>query len=403
VQAAQLVRAAELDSVVQRSIWRNVQVVFHKRLRDSCQTVLFKVEKINHLLYLKLLALPKITLLSPPSFSNIISRSDLTPMQCTPEMPLHIKKFFKNRGGGPETNPKELKALISKEFIPLHEYDIWVFGKNAENKEDYTRLRITSKERAGDTPLQGLMKVTFLGGYGYDKLKENGKPYEDVIMRCSDMSRIVTKDTGSFKKRAVIDVNNTAISLDKADSFVQLPLLHHRDLATFESSERTKKRLSHGQKKMEKGEWNHVNRSTVVKDKEKILHRMLLPYYNNLSKEEFFAEFMKDLTTICQNLRESFLLDTDKEEEAVILRRVFPEMWTGHPSHARGGQDFQVEQDSPKSKKFRKSPKTSKFPRSSKSPTSPKSPKSTFNHLCSTTSINSKELEGLPASKFRLS
>lgn len=295
------------------------------------------------------------------------------------DMPPHVRKYFSTRGTGPILTPKDVVSLVGTSRIQLHKYDIWVCGKkkNQASQTMYTRLRILSKENETSS-LQGLLEVDFLQGHGFDKLTAEGSDTRKV-MRCANISREVTEDEGSFKKRAVIDIKDTAICLDRADAFLKVPLMDHRVLSKFERSANTKKRYSYRAKKEKSGRWKNM-----VHDNDKILQQMLLPYKNNMAEDEYFAEFLRDMIEGCRNLQRSFCLDV--VDEVDIFRMVFSEKF---PSLKRSRDENQVRgfldsDDSTRSKV--------KVPRLL----------SKKHVMGETTSLNTESLKKIPATKFRM-
>ena len=230
------------------------------------------------------------------------------------DFPSEVFSFFNKKGAGDAVTPAVLQGMIGSSTIPLPNYDIYVMGKKPGGTLPayFTKLRITTKASERNT-VQGLLGVRFLAGYGYRKWVEQGGSSDVTIKRPADIKKLVTEDTSSFKKRAVIYLNGNVLSLSLADGFCRIPLMDHRLLGDFENPTNSKKRDAYALKKKKGKEWAHINRNSMLAENKKAMHRMLLPYKKNLLENEYFREFLKDIVEGCLQLRKEFCPEEDTE------------------------------------------------------------------------------------------
>lgn len=226
--------------------------------------------------------------------------------------PPEVFSFFNKKGCGEAVTPAVLKAMIGSPTIPLPQHDIYTMGKESGGTSPayFTKLRIVTKVSERNT-VQGLMGIRFLAGYGYHKWVQQGGNSDVTIMRPADIKKLVTEDTSTFKKRAVIFLNGNVISLSLADGFCRIPLMDHRLLGDFENPTNSKKRDAYALKKKKDNEWAHINRNSMLVENKKAMHRMLLPYKKNLREKEYFQEFLKDMVQGCLQLRKEFCPEED--------------------------------------------------------------------------------------------
>lgn len=228
------------------------------------------------------------------------------------DMPPEVFSHYNKRGSGIVLTPAILQRIIGSETIPLHEYDIYVMGKRVGCRTPafFTKMRIETKASERNT-VQGLLGVRFLAGHGYNKWVEQGGSTNVAIMRPADIKKLVTEDTGSFKKRAVIYVSGHVVSLSLADGFCRIPLMDHRLLADFEKVTNSKKREAYALKNKVGKKWAHINRKSMLSENKKAMHRMILPYKKNLEEQEYFDEFMRDMFNGCLELKKEFFPNAD--------------------------------------------------------------------------------------------
>ena len=230
------------------------------------------------------------------------------------DFPPEVFSFFNKKGAGEAVTPAVLQGMIGSSTIPLPNHDIYVMGKKSGGTSPayFTKLRVMTKASERNT-VQGLLGVRFLAGYGYLKWVEQGGSSDVTIKRPADIKKLVTEDTSSFKKRAVIYLNGNVLSLSLADGFCRIPLMDHRLLGDFENPTNSKKRDAYARKKKKGKEWAHINRNSMLVENKKTMHRMLLPYKKNLLEDEYFREFLKDMVEGCLQLRKEFCPDEDTE------------------------------------------------------------------------------------------
>lgn len=221
--------------------------------------------------------------------------------------PSEVFSFFNRKGAGEAVTPAVLQDMIGSSTIALPNYDIYAMGKESGGTSPayFTKLRIVTKASERNT-VQGLLGVRFLAGYGYRKWVQQGGNSDVTIKRPADIKKLVTEDTSSFKKRAVIFLNGNVLSLSLADGFCRIPLMDHRLLGEFENPTNSKKRDAYALKKKRGKEWAHINRNSMLVENKKAMHRMLLPYKKNLLEKEYFQEFLKDMVQGCLQLRKEF-------------------------------------------------------------------------------------------------
>lgn len=226
--------------------------------------------------------------------------------------PKEVFSFYNRKGAGKVVTPAVLQGMIGSSTIPLHQHDIYVMGKKPGSTSPayFTKMRIETKASERNT-VQGLLGVRFLAGYGYHKWVKQGGNSDVTIKRPADIKKLVTEDTSSFKKRAVIYLNGNVLSLSLADGFCQIPLMDHRLLGDFENPHNSKKRDAYALKKKKGKEWAHINRNSMLVENKKAMHRMLLPYKKNLRDAEYFQEFMQDMVQGCLQLRKEFCPEED--------------------------------------------------------------------------------------------
>lgn len=230
------------------------------------------------------------------------------------DFPQEVFAFFAKKGGGNTiVTPNLLLNLIGSKKICLAKYDIYVMGKKKGSLEPYyyTKLRIDTKASERNT-VQGFLEVRFLAGYGY---RQTGGDSSTRIMRPSGIQKLVTDDTGSFKKRAVIHLNDGGvIALSAADGFCDIPLMDDRKLAKFENSTNAKKkREAYARKKKTNNQWAHMSRVSMAAMNQKMILRMLLPYKNNLPEDMYFKEFSKDVVSLLLEVKDEFCPDAELE------------------------------------------------------------------------------------------
>ncbi len=261
-----------------------------------------------------------------------------------PWLPSEVFAYYSKRGSGKDVTTAVLQNMIGTDTIPLPKHDIYVMGKRLGSRVPvyFTKLRIETKASERNT-VQGLLGVRFLAGHGYDKWVQQGGSTNVTIMRPADIKKLVTEDTGSFKKRAVIDLSGHLVSLSLADGFCRIPLMDHRLLADFEKATNSKKREAYALKKKVGNEWAHINRNSMLAENKKAMHRMILPYKKNLRDQEYFEEFMKDMVNGCLQLRREFCPNAD-DNTAKILKFF---------NYDSGKDDKDVDSEEPKQKKRR--------------------------------------------------
>lgn len=232
------------------------------------------------------------------------------------KIPENVKDFFNGSGG---TNllasPSFLLKNIGKPRIDLANYDIIHGGKDKNKNVVYTTFRILSKE-SEDNTIQGLLQIVFKNGYAISHGgAECGKP---LLMRPNDILKFVTRGTTSVKRNAVIALNSELIvRLEDIEDFCDLPVLSKKILVDSQTFAAISKRDAY---KYSRGgdSWAHVKKGALLKDLEKSLHKILLPYYRkyrlNDDPDFFFKFFTDDVLNTCNALHDNFSVKRGFEE-----------------------------------------------------------------------------------------
>lgn len=220
--------------------------------------------------------------------------------------------------------PSLLNTLIKSDKINLPDYDIYAMGKKKRNKKKYywTKLRIMKREHSRNC-IQGYLSVSFLSGYGFEK---NNRDKSNRIMRPTAIGKMVSDDDAVFKKRAMIDINGTFLSLQSAEGFCNIPLLSTKQMKSDKSLNdsllNSKKRKAYATYQISRKKWAHINRKAMGKDQKKSLHSMLLPYKKNLSDKEYFPQFISDIVKNCSLLKKEF--ECEQEINMDVFKSIEP-------------------------------------------------------------------------------
>jgi len=204
--------------------------------------------------------------------------------------------------------PSLLNKIVGGTEIKLNEYDIYAMGKKKGCKTKYywTKLRINKREHSRNC-IQGYLSVTFCAGYGF---QNNNCDSTSRIMRPTAIGKMISDDGSVFKKRAMINVNGTYLSLQDAEGFCSVPLLSMKQMKSdkkfIDSALNSKKRKAYASYQESQKKWAHINRRTMERDQKKSLHSMILPYKKNLPDKEYFNQFMKDIIKNCNILKKEF-------------------------------------------------------------------------------------------------
>lgn len=218
--------------------------------------------------------------------------------------------------------PSLLNKLVGSDQINLPNYDIYSMGKRKKDRKKYywTKLRILKREHSRNC-IQGYLSVSFLAGYGYEK---NNRDSGIRIMRPTAIGEMVSDDGAVFKKRSMININGTFLSLQSSEGFCNIPLLSTKqmnsDKSFNDSSLNSKKRKAYATYQISRKKWAHINRETMGIDQKKSLHSMLLPYKKNLSEKEYFPQFINDIVKNCIILKKEF--ECEQEINLDLLKAV---------------------------------------------------------------------------------
>lgn len=222
-----------------------------------------------------------------------------------------INEFFSGSGG---TNilcsPSFLMEHNGSPRISLVNHEVIHGGRDVDKKVVYTTLRILGKE-SEDNTIQGILKVNFVDGYAVTHHSmEIGKDY---YMRPNDIRKVVTIGTTSIKRNSVIVLNKgMVIRLDDVEDFCDLPVISKNILIKSQSSAAINKRDAYKESKGEQS-WAHVKKGALLKDQEKSVHNMMLPYFRqfrkNSDKSYYFKVFMDDMLKTCNAFHTKFLVE----------------------------------------------------------------------------------------------
>lgn len=215
------------------------------------------------------------------------------------------------------TTKKRDNHLVTPSFLKLHtgnpkvvlaNYDIYSMGKMKGSKQVsyWTKLRILSKDNPSNT-IQGQLQVEFHSGHGF---KEIGPGIQ--VMRPTNIQKIITKDTTSFKKRSIIEISaGIYVTLHQIDSLCEIPLMDADLLSRFEKIANLKKREAYARRKTKDKSWRHVSKANMYKENKKLIVKMLIPYMKNLPRDEFFKVFMEDNVSWCLEVKKEFFSDEE--------------------------------------------------------------------------------------------
>ena len=227
------------------------------------------------------------------------------------EFPKEMFDFFNYPSKRKLVTPAMLTESLGRDTFRLDNCDIYVMGKRTGCRDPvfWTKLRIINREFERNV-LQGFLGVQFMSGYGFNRCNCDNSIR---LMRPTDIGKMVTEDVSVFKKRAVVNLNGTFISLEHAESFCDLPLMTSLDVSSNKRDNKVngRKRKAYAKKQEISNKWAHISRESMEKEQKKSLHKMLLPYKKNLGMEVYFAEFMKDVLKNCELLKKEFKCEDD--------------------------------------------------------------------------------------------
>lgn len=239
-----------------------------------------------------------------------------------PEMdvPEMVLNFFKGSGGmNILASPKFLRVNNACDRVNLPIHEIYHGGRDKSGETVYTKYMILSKESSHNT-IQGILEVKILSGYG---VKENMDPNVSKYLRPNDIKKLFTEGTTSIKRNSVIILSNgIVVRLEDVENFCDLPIIPKNVLVESQTAEAISKREIY---KINKGSdnWAHVKRNSLVRDMERSIHKMLLPYYRKFrgdnDKKKFFNAFMEDILITCNAHHENFIEDGDFSEVVANL------------------------------------------------------------------------------------
>lgn len=234
--------------------------------------------------------------------------------------PKDVFEFFGKKGSTTlVVNPRVLQEVVGDSTIPLDKYDVYVMGKKlGDNRPSFfTKMRIEGRAQARNK-IQGFLGIRFLAGYGFQKVHQDSSL---KIMRPTDIQKLVTQDSASFKKRAIIRINDgVGLSLAMTEAFCKIPLLNDTVLDAVDTKANMRKREAYARKRAREKNWAHLNRESTLNENHVRMHRMLLPYKRNLPDGEYFQEFLRDIVRGCLRLQAEFCPeDQDK------CRKIFSE------------------------------------------------------------------------------
>ena len=243
------------------------------------------------------------------------------------KVPEEVLSYFNLKGAREEVTPVRLQALTGKSTVALQDFDIYVMGKESGNPTPsyFTKLRIVEKAQARNN-IQGFLGVRFLDGFGYFNVNMDSSI---KIMRPIGIQKLITKDSASFKKRALIYITkDVLLPLHTTECFCRLPLMDDNKLKTVDKDCNARKREAYARTKAEKKKWTHVNREGMLKEHQRMMYNMLLPYRKNLPEDEFFVEFLTDILKGCRKLMNEFETDNEMEnmdgvDKVDKLKRMF--------------------------------------------------------------------------------
>lgn len=280
-----------------------------------------------------LLTLPLPLLPTPPG-----SCSASSPMSPPSSIPISVQSFFAGSGGiNVLASPLFLTKHTGKPrvYLPLH--DIYHAGKDKENKPVYTVYRILAKEYKHNT-IQGMLCVSLVSGYGVKDGRDGGRSSSSCFMRPNDLKKLMTEGTTSIKRNSVVVFQTgMVVRLEDIEIFCDLPIINRRELIEQQSAGAVCKRDMY---KATRGEdnWAHVKQGALIKDMERSLHQLLLPYYRRYRDKEddaqhFFRAFMEDLIRTCTAHHTNFTVGCDfdgllQEVADHNRKRSFPSLQT---------------------------------------------------------------------------
>lgn len=233
------------------------------------------------------------------------------------EFHCEITKILHSSSWSCSVTPTDLVQLLGRETIPLQNYDIYAFGKKSgdSNTMFCTKMRILHRAQPRNM-IQGFIGVRFLAGYGFKKVANNSTT---KIMRPTDIQKLVTQDSVSFKKRAFVYIDEKHIfPLTMVESLCQIPLMEEALIIKIDKKANARKREAYARKRAHCQDWAHTNRTSVVNENHARLHRMLLTYKANLSKDDYFREFVKDVAQNCVRLKNDFQVNMNDIDDAMV-------------------------------------------------------------------------------------
>lgn len=228
------------------------------------------------------------------------------------DIPGRIVTFFKGSGGmNILASPKFLRANNYSNRVDLKTHEIYHGGKDKSGKTVYTKFMILSKESSHNT-IQGILEVKLISGYG---IKDGMTPNESQFLRPNDIKKLLTEGTTSIKRNSVIILQNgIVVRLEDVENFCDLPIIPKKLLIESQTADAISKREIY---KINKGSdnWAHVKRNSLVRDMERSIHKMLLPYYRKFRGEKdknyFFNAFMEDILSTCNAHHGNFIDNGD--------------------------------------------------------------------------------------------
>lgn len=230
-------------------------------------------------------------------------------------VPNSVLDFFTGSGGlNILASPSFLKINNGTPRVNLSHHEIYHGGKCKKGETVYTKYKILAKESSHNT-IQGILQVEIISGYG---VKDDSSHKGPQFLRPNDIKKLFTEGTTSIKRNSVIILSNgIVVRLEDVENFCDLPIIPKRDLIESQTAEAICKREIY---KLNKGSdnWAHVKRNSLVRDMERSIHKMLLPYYRKFrggrDPNRFFTAFMEDILVTCSAHHGNFVEDGDFNE-----------------------------------------------------------------------------------------
>eukprot|EP00752_Nemacystus_decipiens_P004386 g4009.t1 len=153
----------------------------------------------------------------------------------------------RGKGKGRVISSEDMQNLVGKPRLDLHEHDIYVMGRTADNGVLWSIIRIECNTTA-ENKIQGKLGVRFLDGYGKQRAGSDALK----VTFAEGIRRYTTDDSVGFKHRSAFYLGGKFYRLTHVEHLCNIDVMSAADQRKFQSTTSIKKAQSYSMHRAKK-------------------------------------------------------------------------------------------------------------------------------------------------------